>query len=90
MALRRLTVVRARAVVPDAQVERLVAIGEFDLDIGARCVAPRIGQRLLDNPIRREINALGQLGDRALSYEADGRSGRLRLVDQLVELSSPG
>ena len=90
VALDRLTVERAWAVVPDAQVERLVAVGDLDVDVCARGVASCVRQRLLDDAVGGQIDTQGQAGDLALPDQADVRSGRLRLVDQVVELAESG
>ena len=57
VALDRLTVGCARAVVPDPQVECLVAIGDLDVDVCARGVASCVRQRLLDDPVGGQIDA---------------------------------
>jgi hypothetical protein len=59
MAGDRRTAEYARAVVPDAQVDSLVAIGDLDIDVRARGVASCVRQRLLDDPVSGQIDTQG-------------------------------
>ena len=62
------------------------SVRDLDVDVRPRRVAPRVRQRLLDDPIRGEVDPRGQRHDLALQDEADVRAGVARRVDELGEL----
>ena len=86
----RLSAGRTRAEVPDAHAERLVAVQQVDLDVRTRSVAPGIRQRLLDDPVRGQVDAQREPPDIPAPRDADIGSRRPRLVDQIVEVAEPG
>ena len=68
----------------------MVAVGDLDVDVCAGGVASRVRQRLLDDAVGGQIDAQREAGDRPFAYEADRCSGRLCLLDQVVELVESG
>ena len=81
----------ARTVVPDPHVERGVGVVELDVHGRARRVAPRVGQRLLDDPVGRELQARLQRDDLAGHDEpgAGATGGVARSVDQVDKVAQP-
>jgi hypothetical protein len=80
----------AGAVVNDLELERVLSV--TDVDAGARLagVLERVCQRLLDNPIRRELDPDRQLARIALDVELHRQAGLANLRNQGRQVGEPG
>ena len=67
----------------------VVAVRDLDVDVRSRRVAAGVGQRLLDDPVRGEVDARGQQDRLPLHDQADPRAGVARGVHELRQLVEP-
>ena len=81
---------RACAVVGDLELERVGAVADADRRVRVAGVLERVGQRLLDDPVRRQLDPDGQLAPLALDAKLDRKARLPQLPDQLGTSSSPG
>lgn len=80
----------ARAVVRDVDLERVGEEPEPDPGGGRSGVLQRVGQRLLDHPVRRDLHRLGEWPSLALHHHVDTQPRPGELGDELVEPTEPG
>ena len=82
---------RAGAVVADPQVQAVLGVMQFDVNSGARSVAARIGECLLDDAIGGQLNTWVQRGRQAMKDQPGPGPGRLAgIVEQVVQLGQAG
>jgi hypothetical protein len=77
---------RAAAVVRDLQGDQVVLVADGDLRAGGPGVLERIGQRLLDDPERGQVERRRQRSRRALDPERDRESRLANPADELLEV----
>ena len=75
--------------VGDGQLERVGAVAEQHRGVRAAGVLDDVGQRLLEDPERRQVDALGERARVALDGELDPQAGRARALQQVVEVGQP-
>ena len=78
------------AVVLDLDVERPHQVADRDPGSSTTGVLQRVGQALLDDPIRRELEPRIQRPPRALDRQLDGEARTPNLFDQRVQPIEPG
>jgi hypothetical protein len=70
--------------------ERVGAVAEQHRSVRAPGVLDDVGQRLLQDPECREVDALGERARVALDGEVHPQAGRARALEQSVEVGQPG
>ena len=80
----------ADAVVCDLELHESVDIPDYDVGVRALRVLERVRQPLLDDAVRREVDAGREVRALALDVQGHGQARLLDLRDQPVEVLQPG
>ena len=87
---RAVPVGRAAAVVEHLEVDRVGAVGDRDPGPRRARVLERVGERLLDDPVRRQVEARGKVGRLALDGQLDGQAGGAHGLGKVIEACEAG
>jgi hypothetical protein len=77
------------AVIGDGEPNGAVVIPDVHHDVRGRGVFQHVRQRLLHDPVRRQIHARGQRSRLALDMQLGGQAGRARRPQKVVDVGQP-